>query len=246
MLGGVEPNGQADGRLTETIPTAQFESVSIMKLPPLEYACPATLSEAIALLASRDGDAKAIAGGQSLMPMLAFRMAAPSLLVDLRKLPELREIKISADGVRLGAMVRWRDIEDDARLASAHPLLRPRSRMWRIIRSATGARSAAASRMPIRQPKFPASSSPARHASRSQANLARGKFAAARIFSRADDDGAGARRDHHRNPLSGLAGAAGAWDLRSSPAGAAISRSPARRCSTIRTPAARRATPMWA
>jgi CO/xanthine dehydrogenase FAD-binding subunit len=94
-----------------------------MKLPPLEYACPATLSEAVALLASRDGDAKAIAGGQSLMPMLAFRMAAPTLLVDLRKVPELKEIKISSDGVRLGAMVRWRDIEDDGRLASAHPLL---------------------------------------------------------------------------------------------------------------------------
>jgi carbon-monoxide dehydrogenase medium subunit len=92
-----------------------------MKLPPLDYACPTTLAEAVALLATPD--AKAIAGGQSLMPMLAFRMAAPKLLVDLRKLPELREIKISADGVRLGAMVRWRDIEDDARLESAHPLL---------------------------------------------------------------------------------------------------------------------------
>jgi carbon-monoxide dehydrogenase medium subunit len=95
-----------------------------MKLPPLDYACPATLSEAVALLASHDGDAKAIAGGQSLMPMLAFRVASPSLLVDLRKLKELREIKIAADGVRLGAMVRWRDIEDDARLESAHPLLK--------------------------------------------------------------------------------------------------------------------------
>jgi CO/xanthine dehydrogenase FAD-binding subunit len=94
-----------------------------MKLPPLEYACPTTLTEAIALLASRDGDAKAIAGGQSLMPMLAFRMAAPTLLVDLRKLPELKEIRVSADGVWLGAMVRWRDIEDDERLANAHPLL---------------------------------------------------------------------------------------------------------------------------
>ena len=58
------------------------------------------------------------------MPMLAFRVVAPTLLVDLRKLPELKEIRISADGVRLGAMVRWRDIEDDARLATAHPLLK--------------------------------------------------------------------------------------------------------------------------
>jgi len=95
-----------------------------MKLPPLEYACPASLSEAVALLAAHGGDARAIAGGQSLMPMLAFRVVAPSLLVDLRKLSELKEIKIGADGVRLGAMVRWRDIEDDARLASAHPLLK--------------------------------------------------------------------------------------------------------------------------
>jgi carbon-monoxide dehydrogenase medium subunit len=95
-----------------------------MKLPPFDYACPATISEAVQLLASRDGDAKAIAGGQSLMPMLAFRLAAPSLLVDLRKLAGLRDIKISEQGVALGAMVRWRDIEDDARLAAAHPLLK--------------------------------------------------------------------------------------------------------------------------
>jgi carbon-monoxide dehydrogenase medium subunit len=95
-----------------------------MKLPPFEYACPTTLSEAVALLASQNGEAKAIAGGQSLVPMLAFRIAAPSLLVDLRKLTELRQIKIGNDGVRLGAMVRWRDIEDDARLATAHPLLK--------------------------------------------------------------------------------------------------------------------------
>ena len=93
-----------------------------MKPPPFDYACPATLAEAVALLASRE-DAKPIAGGQSLMPMLAFRVAQPSLLVDLRKLSDLDRITIADDGVRLGAMVRWRDIEDDVRLRSAHPLL---------------------------------------------------------------------------------------------------------------------------
>jgi carbon-monoxide dehydrogenase medium subunit len=93
-----------------------------MKLPPLDYACPATLAEAVALLASRD-DAKPIAGGQSLMPMLAFRVATPSLLVDLRKLPALDRIIIEDHNVRLGALVRWRDIEDDTRLPAAHPLL---------------------------------------------------------------------------------------------------------------------------
>jgi carbon-monoxide dehydrogenase medium subunit len=94
-----------------------------MKLPPFEYACPTTINEAVALLASHDGDAKPLAGGQSLVPMLAFRVASPSLLVDLRKLAELRQIKIADDGVTLGAMVRWRDILDDARLRKAHPLL---------------------------------------------------------------------------------------------------------------------------
>src|SRR2546421_10534918 len=94
-----------------------------MKLPPFEYACPTTLPEAVQLLAGHDGEAKALAGGQSLVPMLAFRVASPALLVDLRKLPGLKEIAISGAGVRLGAMVRWRDILDDARLGRAHPLL---------------------------------------------------------------------------------------------------------------------------
>ena len=58
------------------------------------------------------------------MPVLAFRLATPSLLVDLRRIPELGNIDIGDDGVRLGALVRWRDIEDDRRLATAHPLLR--------------------------------------------------------------------------------------------------------------------------
>jgi len=95
-----------------------------MKLPPFEYACPTTLNEAVALLASHQGEAKALAGGQSLMPMMAFRVAQPTLLVDLRKLSDLRGIKIGPDGVRLGALVRWRDILDDKRLETAHPLLK--------------------------------------------------------------------------------------------------------------------------
>src|SRR6516164_830231 len=94
-----------------------------MKMPPFEYACPTTLSEAVALLASHDGEAKALAGGQSLVPMLAFRLAQPALLVDLRKLAQLRQIKTGEGGVTLGAMVRWSDILKDTRLQTAHPLL---------------------------------------------------------------------------------------------------------------------------
>ncbi|HLH95698.1 MAG TPA: xanthine dehydrogenase family protein subunit M [Xanthobacteraceae bacterium] len=95
-----------------------------MKLPSFEYACPTKLTEAVALLSAQNGDAKVIAGGQSLVPMLAFRLAAPALLVDLRKLAELRKLDVSANGVVLGSMVRWCDILDDARLGVAQPLLR--------------------------------------------------------------------------------------------------------------------------
>ena len=94
-----------------------------MKSPAFDYARPTTLAEAVSLLTSREGEAKVLAGGQSLVPMLAFRLAAPTLLVDLNRMSELTYIKIEDGGVRLGAMVRWRQIEDDVRLASAHPLL---------------------------------------------------------------------------------------------------------------------------
>jgi len=93
-----------------------------MKLPEFEYRSPATLSEVIALLVAADGEAKLLSGGQSLMPMLAFRMATPTVLVDLRKVEGLDAIEINGD-VRLGARVRWCDIEKDQRLATAHPLL---------------------------------------------------------------------------------------------------------------------------
>jgi aerobic carbon-monoxide dehydrogenase medium subunit len=94
-----------------------------MKLPSFEYSCPEKLADAVALLAASGGEAKVLAGGQSLVPILAFRLASPSLIVDLRKLDELRQIGIAADGVTLGAMVRWRDILDNAELRMAHPLL---------------------------------------------------------------------------------------------------------------------------
>jgi aerobic carbon-monoxide dehydrogenase medium subunit len=94
-----------------------------MKLPQFEYSCPEKLADAVALLAAHGAEAKVLAGGQSLVPILAFRLAAPSLIVDLRKLDELRRIGIAADGVTLGAMVRWREILDNAELRAAHPLL---------------------------------------------------------------------------------------------------------------------------
>lgn len=94
-----------------------------MKFPKFEYSAPRSIEEAIDLLAKSDGGAKPLAGGQSLLPMLAFRLASPSLLLDLRNLKQLQGITISEEGVRLGARVRWCEIEKDRRLESANPLL---------------------------------------------------------------------------------------------------------------------------
>ena len=94
-----------------------------MKPPVFDYAAPDSVEEAVALLSARSGNAKIISGGQSLMPMLAFRLAAPELLVDLKRIQGLNRIDIGADGVRLGAKVRWVDIERSDALKKANPLL---------------------------------------------------------------------------------------------------------------------------
>ena len=93
-----------------------------MKLPAFDYAAPASVDEAVKLLAAHPG-AKPLAGGQSLLPTMAFRLAAPPLLVDLRRIQALRKIEVGEKQTLLGARVRWRDILDDAGLKSAQPLL---------------------------------------------------------------------------------------------------------------------------
>ncbi len=94
-----------------------------MKPAFFRYVRPTSVADALAALAAND-DARVIAGGQSLVPMMAFRLAVPSMLVDIGHLVELRGIEVGDRGVRLGALTRWRDIEADPRLAMAHPLLR--------------------------------------------------------------------------------------------------------------------------
>ena len=94
-----------------------------MKLPNFEYVAPSTPAEVVKLLAEHRGEAKVIAGGQSLLPTMAFRLSQPSVLVDVRKLESLSRIAIDEAGVLLGARVRWVDIESHAELTQAHPLL---------------------------------------------------------------------------------------------------------------------------
>jgi carbon-monoxide dehydrogenase medium subunit len=94
-----------------------------MKLPAFDYCCPATLAEAVAILADSPGSARPLAGGQTLLPILAFRLSDPAVLVDLRRIPDLGRIDIDSHSIRLGATVRWRDIEEDTRLRAVCPIL---------------------------------------------------------------------------------------------------------------------------
>lgn len=96
---------------------------SAVKLPAVDYVSPRSVEETIRLLDRHGDDARLLSGGQSLMPMLAFRLAACGVLIDLQHVPGLDGIVVNADGVELGARVRWRDIERDPRLRTAHPLL---------------------------------------------------------------------------------------------------------------------------
>lgn len=95
-----------------------------MKLPNFEYLAPSTVSEIVKLLASHPGEAKLLAGGQSLLPTMAYRLAQPALLIDLKNVKNLNRITVDNDSVCLGARVRWRDIEDSRKLATDHPLLK--------------------------------------------------------------------------------------------------------------------------
>lgn len=94
-----------------------------MKAPHFEYEKPATLADALRLLAEGGDNAKVLAGGQSLGPLLNLRMARPDLLVDIRTLPELHVCEDDADGVTLGAGVTHAAIEDGHVPDPTHGLL---------------------------------------------------------------------------------------------------------------------------
>ena len=94
-----------------------------MKPPKFDYYAPRTLDEALALLTRYDGEAKILAGGQSLMPLLNFRLSRPAALVDLNRIPTLAYIKEVDGSVRFGAMTRQRAIEFSPVVAKRLPLL---------------------------------------------------------------------------------------------------------------------------
>ena len=93
-----------------------------MKPAPFEYVRPASLAEACELLAS-DEDARVIAGGQTLVPMLAMRLARPAKLIDILRLPELAGIRQEAGAVIVGATTRQAQAERDPVIRASVPML---------------------------------------------------------------------------------------------------------------------------
>jgi carbon-monoxide dehydrogenase medium subunit len=94
-----------------------------MKPAPFEYVAPRSLDEAIRALADGGTGAKVLAGGQSLIPLLNFRLATPSLLVDLNRVDELAYVRDTEGGVAIGAMTRQAAVEHDRTLKHTQPLL---------------------------------------------------------------------------------------------------------------------------
>jgi aerobic carbon-monoxide dehydrogenase medium subunit len=94
-----------------------------MKLPPFDYEAPQTVSEAVALLAEHGDEASVLAGGQSLIPLLALRLARPAMLIDINGLDELSGVSADDGWLAIGAMTREYVAEESESVADAVPLL---------------------------------------------------------------------------------------------------------------------------
>lgn len=94
-----------------------------------EYFAPKTVAEAVGLLRTHAPDAKAVAGGHSLIPLMKLRLAAPRFLVDLNRIPGLAYIKESDDALHIGAMTRHADLEASELLKTRYPLLAETARV---------------------------------------------------------------------------------------------------------------------
>ncbi len=94
-----------------------------MKPAAFEYLAPDSLEVALAAVAEHGGDAKVLAGGQSLIPVMNFRLAQPAMLIDLNGVRELDYVRREAGELRIGAMTRQRRLEREPEVARAAPLL---------------------------------------------------------------------------------------------------------------------------
>ena len=94
-----------------------------MKPPRFAYERPTELGEAVALLAAHGADARPLAGGQSLVPLLNFRLARPAVLVDLNRIVALDHVTVEDGALRIGAMARQAAVEIDPAVARGWPVL---------------------------------------------------------------------------------------------------------------------------
>jgi len=94
-----------------------------MKLPYVEYEAPTTLTEAVGLLAEHEDEASVLAGGQSLIPLMALRLARPAVLVDINGIGELSGVSVTDGQVAIGAMTREYVAEESQTIADTVPLL---------------------------------------------------------------------------------------------------------------------------
>ena len=94
-----------------------------MKPPPFAYECPTEVADAVALLAAHGADARPLAGGQSLVPLLNFRLARPAVLVDLNRITALGQVAVENGALRIGAMARQAAVEADPDVGRGWPLL---------------------------------------------------------------------------------------------------------------------------
>jgi CO/xanthine dehydrogenase FAD-binding subunit len=95
-----------------------------LKSPPFEYARAASIEEACELLSQHGDAAKIIAGGQSLVPMMAFRLLRPNWLIDINEIAALKFVAFDTDAVRMGACTRQCVVARDDALTARVPLLR--------------------------------------------------------------------------------------------------------------------------
>lgn len=100
-----------------------------MKPSPFEYHGPTDLGETLAILAEVGPHGKVLAGGQSLIPMLNMRLAAPTHLIDINRVAELDTLSVDRGGVHVGALARHATVERSAEAATAQPLLRQALRL---------------------------------------------------------------------------------------------------------------------
>jgi carbon-monoxide dehydrogenase medium subunit len=110
------------GRVLRTPPARHVEAPSL-KPSSFQYLRPNSLGEATRMLRQHRDNCKILAGGQTLVPVLNFRLAAPAVLIDINEIAELDYIEVDESGLTMGAMTRWHQIETSAQVASVNPLL---------------------------------------------------------------------------------------------------------------------------